>query len=108
MAPKNPEEKFQIRQSRSKPVLKQIQDLYLEKIDKIPAKSLTGKGLQYLHNLWSILSKFIDDSSLPIHNNFIERKIKHIATGRKSWLFSTSTEGANATAAILSVYGAVA
>mgnify|MGYP003334280265 CR=1 FL=1 len=59
--------------------------------------------MHYLHNQWSILSKFINDPSLPIHNNFLERKIKHIATGRKSWLFSASTEGANATAAIFSI-----
>jgi len=40
---------------------------------------------------------------MPIDNNILERDIRVFATGRKSWLFSDSVEGAKASAVIYSL-----
>lgn len=42
------------------------------------------------------------DGTMPIDNNILERDIRVFATGRKSWLFSDSVEGAKASAVIYS------
>jgi hypothetical protein len=40
---------------------------------------------------------------MPIDNNILERDIRVFATGRKSWLFSDTTDGAKASAVIYSL-----
>jgi hypothetical protein len=40
---------------------------------------------------------------MPIDNNILERDIRVFATGRKSWLFSDTADGAKASAVIYSL-----
>ena len=40
---------------------------------------------------------------MPIDNNLLERDIRIFATGRKSWLFSDTAEGAKASAVVYSI-----
>lgn len=40
---------------------------------------------------------------MPIDNNLLERDIRIFATGRKSWLFSDTVEGARASAVVYSL-----
>jgi hypothetical protein len=40
---------------------------------------------------------------MPIDNNILEREIRVFATGRKSWLFSDTADGAKASAVIYSL-----
>lgn len=40
---------------------------------------------------------------MPIDNNILEREIRVFATGRKSWLFSDTSDGAKASAVIYSL-----
>lgn len=40
---------------------------------------------------------------MPIDNNLLERDIRIFATGRKSWLFSDTVDGARASAVIYSL-----
>lgn len=40
---------------------------------------------------------------MPIDNNLLERDIRIFATGRKSWLFSDTVDGAKASAVIYSL-----
>jgi hypothetical protein len=40
---------------------------------------------------------------MPIDNNLLERDIRVFATGRKSWLFSDTADGAKASAVIYSL-----
>ena len=40
---------------------------------------------------------------MPIDNNLLERDIRIFATGRKSWLFSDTVDGASASAVIYSL-----
>ena len=40
---------------------------------------------------------------MPIDNNMLERDIRIFATGRKSWLFSDTADGAKASAVVYSI-----
>ncbi len=46
---------------------------------------------------------YTSDGRMPIDNNILEREIRVFATGRKSWLFSDTVDGAKASAVIYSL-----
>ena len=46
---------------------------------------------------------FLEDPQIPIDNNLAERAVKPFVIGRKNWLFSTSTKGAEASAIAYSI-----
>ena len=54
-------------------------------------------------NQWEYLTRYTEDGRMPIDNNLLERDIRIFATGRKSWLFSDTVEGAKASAVIYSL-----
>ncbi len=62
-----------------------------------------GDAVSYTLNQWDYLTRYTDDGRMPIDNNILERDIRVFATGRKSWLFSDSTDGAKASAVIYSL-----
>ncbi len=45
-------------------------------------------------NQWDYLTRYTSDGRMPIDNNILERDIRVFATGRKSWLFSGTADGA--------------
>ena len=100
---KDPDEIFRARAEQSVPLLAQLKAWADQHLHKVPPKSLTGKALLYLTNEWIYLSRFVEDGSVHIDNNFIENKIRPFAIGRKRWLFSDSVAGANASAGIYSL-----
>ena len=63
-------------------------------------KSLIGQAIAYVLRHWQALTRYLDDGFLAIDNNVAELTLRHIAIGRKNWLFAGSAKGAE-TAAIL-------
>ncbi len=72
-------------------------------INTVTPRSQTGKALNYLSNEWDRLVIFLEDGAIPISNEKAENAIRPFVVGRKAWLFSTSTEGADASAVIYSL-----
>lgn len=58
---------------------------------RISPRSLLGKAAGYTLNQESRLRRFLGDGRVPIHNNLTELQIRHIAVGRKNWLFYAPT-----------------
>lgn len=56
-------------------------------------KSLLGKAVTYLVNQQEALSAFLSDPRIPIHNNDIERDLRHLAVGRNNWMIFASPRG---------------
>lgn len=56
-------------------------------------KSDMRKGLNYLRNHWSELTRYLDVGELPIDNNECEQLMKIPAIGRKNYLFVASHNG---------------
>jgi transposase len=92
------ENRYKIRQTKSKLLLNEIEKIVLESIDQTSPNSALGKALGYAKNQWTRVMRYLDDGDYEIDNNSIERVIKAFATGRKNWLFSSTVDGANASA----------
>ena len=91
------------RQGRSKPL---VDDFFLwckNNQNKVLTGSKTGKAIQYALNYEGGLRLFLEDGHVPMTNSLDERTIRPFTVGRKNWLFSTSTKGAEANAAIYSL-----
>ncbi len=61
------------------------------------------KACSYLLNHEEGLRVFLDDPSVPAHNNAAEEAFVSIARGRHNWLFAYSEEGAKALAVLSSI-----
>jgi hypothetical protein len=62
-----------------------------------------GKALQYANNHKKWLMTYLEDGNCAISNNLAENSIRPFTLGRKNWLFSSSTAGADASAAVYSI-----
>jgi len=65
--------------------------------------SKLGDAVSYTLNQWDYLTRYTEDGRMPIDNNLLERDIRIFATGRKSWLFSDTVDGATASAVVYSL-----
>ncbi len=65
--------------------------------------SAIGKALDYSLKRWAALSRYLDDGTVPIDNNWCENQIRPWALGRKNWLFTESLCSGKRAAAIMSL-----
>ena len=98
-----PETVLALRQQKSKPILEKFKAWVDDLLPGTPPNSALGKALGYATRQWHKLVRYADHPEIPIDNNYIERQIKHYATGRKSWLFSYDAGGAQASANLFSL-----
>lgn len=93
-----------LRERESRMVLARIR-AYLESdaASRVLPKSSLGEALAYLRNHWEALNAFVTDGRMPIDNNEVEQLMKHVALGRKNWLFLGSVDAGNRTATILTI-----
>jgi transposase len=91
------------RQQHSIPVLTALKVWLDEIAPKVLPDTKLGDAVSYTLNQWDYLTRYTDDGRMPIDNNLLERDIRVFATGRKSWLFSDTTDGAKASAVIYSL-----
>lgn len=84
------------RRSRLRKVLKRCWRL----IDRteVLSQSRLGKAIVYAQKQRPYLNRIINDGVFDWSNNSAERNMKSLVIGRKNWLFSTSTQCAEATA----------
>ncbi len=90
------EEKREVRQLKSKPILDGLK-LWIDEVRlKITPDSIGGKTINYAFNEWKYLIEYINNGSYNISNAPIENAIRPFCPGKKNWLFSASVDGANA------------
>jgi transposase len=92
-----------LRQENSKPILEKFKAWVDELLPGTPPNSALGKALGYTSRQWPKLVRHLEHGEIPIDNNYIERQIKHYATGRRAWLFSYDAVGAQASANLYSL-----
>ena len=66
-------------------------------------KSPMGLAIAYALRHWQALTRYLDDGFLDIDNNPAELTLRHIAIGRKNWLFAGRSSGAHTAAILFSV-----
>ena len=96
-------ERHSLRQHDSVPVLAEVEALLLSHLHGVLPGSLLGKALHYLSSQWRKLTRYVEDGRYPIDNNPCENAIRPFAVGRRSWLFSDTVAGANASANLYSL-----
>jgi transposase len=96
------------RQSLSRHVLEQI-EAYLSSdamsSPKVLPKSNLGVAAAYVRRHWKALTRFVDDSRVPLDNNDCEQLMKRVATGRKNWLFKGSLSAGERAANLMTIIG---
>lgn len=98
-----PDERYQIRQVRSRPVLDAFLAWLKSKKSQVLPKSSFGQAINYCLSQWDKLEAFLQDGRLELDNNRSERSIKPFVIGRKNWLFANTPRGAQASAIVYSI-----
>jgi transposase len=98
-----PDKRHAQRQLHAQPILDEMRIWLDQTLPRVPPTSATGKALNYLHNEWGKLIRYLDDGRLQIDNNAAENAIRPFVLGRKNWLFSDSVKGVNASANLYSL-----
>jgi len=97
------DERYAQRQKHARPILAEIRSWLDDALPQVSPSSATGKALNYLHNEWRQLTRYLDDGRLEIDNNGAENAIRPFVLGRKNWLFSASVKGVKASANLYSL-----
>jgi transposase len=102
---RSPEERREIRNTRSRPLLESLKQWLEEMLSKLSRKSDTAMAVRYALGRWGALLRYCDDGHLEIDNNAVERSLRAVALGRKNYLFAGSDRGGESAAAIYSLIG---
>jgi len=102
---RSPEERREIRDTRSRPLLESLKQWLDETLVKLSKKSDTAVAVRYALGRWESLLRYCDDGHLEIDNNAAERALRAVALGRKNYLFAGSDRGGESAAAIYSLIG---
>ena len=73
--------------------------MWLKTLDPVPGSKL-AEAVAYAQNQKPYLSAFLEYGEVDISNNFAENAIRPFAVGRKNWLFSDTSKGAESSAIV--------
>ena len=85
-----PEERREVRNTRSRPLLESLKQWLEETLGKLSRKSDTAMAVRYALGRWEALMRYCDDGRIEIDNNAAERALRAVALGRKNYLFAGS------------------
>jgi transposase len=101
MKDRPPDELLVARQTRSRPVMQQIQQWVFDQ--RTLPQSPLGKAIGYMSSLWAGLQVFLDDVSVTPDNNAVERSLRGVVVGRKNHYGSRSKRGTEVAALFYSL-----
>jgi hypothetical protein len=93
----------ELRQRKAKPVAEALKSWLDARLAQVPEGSATAKAILYRLRRWPALTRYLDDGSLPIDNNWVENRIRPIALGRHNWLFAGSARAGRRAAVVMSL-----
>jgi transposase len=100
-----PDERIQVRQARSRPLIAALHEWMRNTLTKVSRKSDIAGAIGYALGRWPALLRYCDDGLLEIDNNAAERALRAVALGRKNYLFAGSDAGGERAAALYSLIG---
>ena len=102
-------ERQQLRHVEARPIWARMRDyLASDAVSNVMPKELFGQALTYLRNQFEHLLVYLDDGLLPIDNNETEQLMKHVALGRKNWMFIGSVAAGYRAADLMSLVSSAA
>ena len=99
------EQRREVRQSRARPLLSELQAWLEKTLASVSRKSEIAAAIRYALARWRALLRYLDDGSIEIDNSAAERALRVVALGRKNYLFAGSDQGGERAAAIYSLLG---
>jgi len=97
------EQRYELRQKESLPILKDIEAWLKNNIIQVLPKSPIGQAIAYSLERWNKLAYYATDGEVEIDNNLVENAIRPVALGRKNYLFAGSHEAAQRAAMVYSL-----
>lgn len=91
------------REKEVKPIFEEFRKWLDIELVAVPPKTAYGRALNYAHNEWPYLIRYIEHELLTPDNNRAENAIRPFVIGRNNWLFSDTTNGADASAVLYSI-----
>lgn len=91
------------RRLRSAPVMRQLKTRLLELKDDISTQSALAKAIRYTLKHWTGLNAFLDDGTIEVDSNIVERSIKPVALTRKNSMFVGNVRGGETFAILASL-----
>ena len=91
-----PQERLQVHQAKSQPVLDQLKAWFTQQIEgrKVEPNSGLGQAIAYMQTRWTELTQFLRVPGAPLDNNVTERILKMSILHRKNSLFYRTQRGA--------------
>ena len=102
---KPPDERRQVRQAHSRPLLDELEHWLRTTLDTLSRKSDTAAAILYALKLWPALLRYCEDGAVEIDNSAAERALRGVAIGRRNYLFAGADSGGERAAAIYSLIG---
>lgn len=99
----NHQQRFELRQRESAPVLQALEQWFKKNIVQVLPKSPIGKAIAYSLQRWDKLSYYATEGEVEIDNNRVENSIRPLAIGRKNYLFAGSHQAAQRAAEFYSL-----
>jgi transposase len=97
------DERRAVRQDRSRPIIDDLEPWLRAKLSLISQKTKLAEAIRYALSRWDGLTRFLDDGSIEIDSNVVERSIRPIALNRKNALFAGSDGGGEHWAVVASL-----
>jgi len=94
-------QRARLRAERSRPLMERIR-AWAESQTALPRSGL-GQAIRYMRELWSGLTRFLDDPLIPLDNNPVERALRGLVVGRKNHYGSRSRRGCEVAALFYSL-----
>jgi transposase len=87
------DERCAVRSQRAKPIVNDLKAWFETKLATVSQKSTIAEAIRYALSRWDGLSRFIEDGTIEIDSNTVERAIRPLALNRKNALFAGSDGG---------------
>lgn len=97
------EERRAVRQSRSKPLLDELEEWLRTERASLSRSSPVAEPIDYMLKRWEGFARFLDDGRICLTNNAAERALRGLALGRRAWLFAGSNRGAERAAIMITL-----
>lgn len=96
-------DRMQQRKVLATPIMDRLHHWLTTQRQQITNGTATAKAIDYSLKRWAALTRYLDDGTVPIDNNWVENQIRPWALGRSNWLFAGSLRSGQRAAAIMSL-----
>jgi transposase len=97
------QQRLAAREQLTRPLWKELHVWLKLERGRVPDGGSIAGAIDYSLSSWISLTRHLEDGTVPIDNNFIERQIKPWAMGRKAWLFCGSEMAGQRAAIVMSL-----